>query len=401
MRAVSMVAVLLLAGCEVTVPSGRYACPTSESRCPPGQQCVDGLCVAAASAIDGGGRHDAGVDAGTALDAGRDASAPLDSGQDAGTDAGPPECTPLTAPDNGSVDRTTGVAGDVATYACEPGYLLTGNGGESTRTCQDDGSWSGSDPTCEPCVTKTCADWGNLCGNHPDGCGGVTACGACTLRGTDSASSPDRLIAIDPATGAGTALGSALSYSSTGLTYVPDDGLLYSLGGESTPATMYKVHPQTAAVTTVGSVGVLALGLAWDAVHDILYANDYGQSRLVTLNRSTGVFNVIGPYDLPDGTMSSDLAYDPWTETLYGVSGNTSTPRLYRIDTSTGQAISIGSLMGYDIRGLAFNTQDGKLYGVDTLSDYLVVLDTTSAAVTNIGPTGFGHVRGLAAIPGP
>lgn len=59
-------------------------------------------------------------------------------------------CAPnLVTPTNGSLDRTMGVTGDVATYSCDSGYNLSGNGGSNTRTCQVDAAWSGTSPTCE------------------------------------------------------------------------------------------------------------------------------------------------------------------------------------------------------------------------------------------------------------
>ena len=54
------------------------------------------------------------------------------------------ECPDLMDPDNGRVDYETQV-GSSATYTCNTGYQLIGT---STRTCQSDGTWSGSDPTC-------------------------------------------------------------------------------------------------------------------------------------------------------------------------------------------------------------------------------------------------------------
>ena len=36
--------------------------------------------------------------------------------------------------------------GGVATYTCDPGFILVG---EPTRICSSDGTWSGMAPTCE------------------------------------------------------------------------------------------------------------------------------------------------------------------------------------------------------------------------------------------------------------
>ena len=56
------------------------------------------------------------------------------------------DCNPLSDPANGQVSTNGTTFGETATYSCNAGYNLVGN---STRTCQATGNWSGSEPTCE------------------------------------------------------------------------------------------------------------------------------------------------------------------------------------------------------------------------------------------------------------
>ena len=57
------------------------------------------------------------------------------------------DCGNLTHPTNGSVNHTAGTTfRQTATYSCNTGYNLVGN---STRTCQATGNWSGSALTCQ------------------------------------------------------------------------------------------------------------------------------------------------------------------------------------------------------------------------------------------------------------
>ena len=57
------------------------------------------------------------------------------------------DCGNLTDPANGQVNHTAGTTyGQTATYICNTGYNLVG---DSTRTCQATGNWSGSEPTCQ------------------------------------------------------------------------------------------------------------------------------------------------------------------------------------------------------------------------------------------------------------
>ena len=72
---------------------------------------------------------------------------------------------PLT---NGRMFVTGNIEGHTVTYTCNPQYALLGN---SSRTCQEDGQWSGTHPACsrELCVAPGMANcthikvlWGYL-----------------------------------------------------------------------------------------------------------------------------------------------------------------------------------------------------------------------------------------------
>ena len=55
------------------------------------------------------------------------------------------QCPALQIPDNGKVDQTENSFGSTATYSCDSQYQLVG---DVTRTCQSEGTWSGSEPSC-------------------------------------------------------------------------------------------------------------------------------------------------------------------------------------------------------------------------------------------------------------
>ena len=54
-------------------------------------------------------------------------------------------CETLQDPANGRVQVSGDIPGAVASYTCNPGFSLVG---QSRRTCQRDGSFSGQAPTC-------------------------------------------------------------------------------------------------------------------------------------------------------------------------------------------------------------------------------------------------------------
>ena len=56
------------------------------------------------------------------------------------------DCGILKDPDDGQVEFSNTTFESTANYTCDLGYSLNGN---STRTCEANGNWSGDPPLCE------------------------------------------------------------------------------------------------------------------------------------------------------------------------------------------------------------------------------------------------------------
>ncbi|XP_064386974.1 sushi, von Willebrand factor type A, EGF and pentraxin domain-containing protein 1-like [Halichondria panicea] len=103
-------------------------------------------------------------------------SAPTCHANTGPTDPPPTTCSDLTALTNGMIGYNMGTVspkpvGTVATYTCNPGYIL--NGG-TTRTCGSDGVWSESVPVCQP----ICSDLLSL----PNGAISYSSMGSTDIR---------------------------------------------------------------------------------------------------------------------------------------------------------------------------------------------------------------------------
>ena len=57
------------------------------------------------------------------------------------------DCGSLDDPDNGQVEVSSTKFGSTANYSCNVCYILSN--GNSTRTCEANGRWSGDPPSCE------------------------------------------------------------------------------------------------------------------------------------------------------------------------------------------------------------------------------------------------------------
>ena len=63
------------------------------------------------------------------------------------------DCEGLTDPQNGAVSVSGTTEGSTATYTCNIGFNLVG---DESRTCQANGDWSGSAPTCQSRSAAVC-----------------------------------------------------------------------------------------------------------------------------------------------------------------------------------------------------------------------------------------------------
>jgi hypothetical protein len=161
-------------------------------------------------------------------------------------------------------------------------------------------------------------------------------------------------------------------------------------------------------------------------VHTLVPQSTHQTGYLGTLNLATGAFVT---HSLPLGTANGDvgnvalfdvsgLSFHPTTGELYAThvrfeSGENLYDVLFKVNLSTGQFIPdafgnddyvvLGPLAGYpnlsDIDDIASDPNPPhNLYGIANRSssdDRLVIINTTTGALTDVGPFGIGEVEGL------
>jgi len=101
----------------------------------------------------------------------------------------------------------------------------------------------------------------------------------------------------------------------------------------------------------IGPTGIDGRGMAYDEIHGILYATNYADSSLYTVDINTGQATLIGPTGVSCELVG--LAYDEMTQTLYLNEGYV-TNSLYTVDVFTGAATLIGPNGHTYIDGLAW-----------------------------------------------
>jgi uncharacterized repeat protein (TIGR03803 family) len=132
---------------------------------------------------------------------------------------------------------------------------------------------------------------------------------------------------------------------------------------------------------------------AVNSVTALMFASNQA-GELYTLDLTTGAGTLIVG---PGGPPSTEIEYDPLTNTLYS-EGSDGDINLYTINVTTGLptgavAHPFGALNGLEYVG---STLYGTFIDNALQPSSLVTVDTSTGSLTPIGPTGFGPITGLA-----
>jgi hypothetical protein len=216
------------------------------------------------------------------------------------------------------------------------------------------------------------------------------AAGAQTLLGSEYGGSA--LYDINYTTGTSTTACVPTTSALPGVAWNPLTSTLYGTDENN----LYIVNRTTCAATLVGAHGFRVTGLTFNTAHTTLYAIGYN-GNLYSINPATGAATSLGAigggiatpgYDVTDLAVRSDGA-------MFSVGVNNN---LYSVNIATGAFTNLGVITGTTGAGMTSITFDNLdvLYGIDTLSDRLVTLNTTTRATTFVSAGGIGSdVRGL------
>lgn len=158
--------------------------------------------------------------------------------------------------------------------------------------------------------------------------------------------------------------------------YDPDDII---------PQGPVKVNLATGDIIAIGSYTGTDLIPGADFIRGDWYASNYDTESLITIDTTTGNLTTIGNL----GLIMNGLAYDATTDKLYGCTYDGSANSiLYEINYYTGTCTQIGTISAGIIIGMAANSH-GNLYGINISDDALYSIDKTTGTGTLIGALGY------------
>ena len=189
---------------------------------------------------------------------------------------------------------------------------------------------------------------------------------------------------------------------------IPFAGLLEGYGGTTQLVGFDSAAPSTF-TTTLNITGlrpddaVVAIDTrpATGELYALAEAQTTSRTNLYTINTATGAATFVATSSIPLGGGSTDIAFDPVTDTMQAV--NNSGQNL-SINPVTGAAVADGALAyaaGDPYAGappyigaIAYTNQDQahaaatQLYGIDLARGLLVQIDAATGTLTTVAPTG-------------
>lgn len=168
---------------------------------------------------------------------------------------------------------------------------------------------------------------------------------------------------------------------------------------------VYSINETNAAVTPIGSTGVVHLGALEFAPDGFFYSFSTGEAPIPGLYR-------INPTTFETervGTMSGEFTFEgslavSSNGTMYGIAQNSEQdPLLFTVDLQTAATSVVGEISGgfHDINALAWR-DDGMLVGLDRISNALLAINPSngvSSMIKEIDET-VGAVGGMAVMDG-
>lgn len=184
-----------------------------------------------------------------------------------------------------------------------------------------------------------------------------------------------------------------------GIAYRPVDHAVYAC--EFGYGELWKFDARVGNGVRVGPTGVPSIwGMAYDTQRDVLYGGMEGSGsiRIVVIDPATGDAT---PLPGSSAYYTTDLAFDSADGKIYGVANGAPGPRLIRIDRDTGLGTVVGNTVTCD--GLDYDAASGKLIGLSQQSNFkLYRIDPATGAAESLAVLPQNRsFEGLAVVPIP
>ncbi len=193
------------------------------------------------------------------------------------------------------------------------------------------------------------------------------------------------------------------SYGLTGLRFDSSTGVFYGATSSTSPTNpnfLVEVDPVTANVTAIGALGSRLTDIAIDPTSGNMYGVSGSSNGFYSINKTTGLASRVGNTGLSPQAGGGLAANDAGV--IYGTNNMT----LYTYNKNTGLATPVGNTRVVNlIDALAFDSTN-ILYGIEgggganNRQRKLVTINTTTGAATELGSS-VNNLNALAFVPAP